>query len=152
MSGFQTSPSPRDADMKTNNAIISEMRKDEVAAESAIKRRKLLDHLSRLLPCPDQRQDFAHHMVTEPPAALRLNSLMPQSGPLRSYLNSAGMTEPVPWCSDAFVLPDTAARLGHCLEFGLGALYIRQGDHTGGRCLGGVAGRTRSRPRCGSWR
>ena len=54
---------------------------------------------------------------------VRLNPLVPAAPLLRPELERLG--EPVPWCGDAFVMADAQQRLGHCLEFRLGALYIQ---------------------------
>lgn len=54
---------------------------------------------------------------------MRLNPLIPVAPLLRDELALIGQR--VEWCDDAFVLDRPGPRLGHCLEYRLGALYIQ---------------------------
>ena len=83
----------------------------------------LLDHLGRLLPDEKEREAFYNCSQTPPPASLRLNPLQPLSQTLRPRLLQLG--EPVPWCEDAFVMPESEKGLGQMLEHAMGALYVQ---------------------------
>lgn len=83
----------------------------------------LLDYLEQLLPDASHRQAFRRCLLTSPPTSLRLNPLVAQSQLLRPFLAARG--DPVPWCPDAFSLQEAESRLGHTLEFALGAFYLQ---------------------------
>ena len=83
----------------------------------------LLEHLGRLLPDEKQRQAFYSCSQTQPPASLRLNPLQAQSQTLEPLLRQLG--EPVPWCEDAFGMPESEKGLGQMLEHAMGALYVQ---------------------------
>ncbi|MEW6751514.1 MAG: NOL1/NOP2/sun family putative RNA methylase [Candidatus Latescibacterota bacterium] len=100
-----------------NNGTLRDGRKDEPVLNG------LLDHLSRLLPDGTSEGAFRACMRTAQPATVRLNPLVAASCSLLPLLRQRG--RPVPWCPDAFSLPDPESRLGHTLEFGLGAIYIQ---------------------------
>lgn len=83
----------------------------------------LLEHLSRLLPEQNERQAFYACSQTPPPASLRLNPLQFQFQSLRPHLRQLG--HPVPWCEDAFALPESEKGLGQMLEHAMGAFYVQ---------------------------
>ncbi|MFH1570110.1 MAG: hypothetical protein ABIL09_19110, partial [Gemmatimonadota bacterium] len=83
----------------------------------------LLRHQARLLSDPADEAAFRRHILARPAPCARLNRLVPQAELVRPALRALG--EAVPWCADAFVLHEAEQRLGHCLEFRLGALYIQ---------------------------
>ena len=86
------------------------------------KARGLLEHLEKLLPM-EQREPFHASSLTPPPDSLRLNSILAPPESLKATLSRVG--EPVPWCPEAFALPEPGFRLGNSLEYLLGALYIQ---------------------------
>ena len=83
----------------------------------------LLGHLEHLLPDPAQRRAFRCASLTPPPPSVRLNPLIPQPAALRAALQAQGRQ--VPWCEQAFILPDSAPGPGSTLEYAVGALYIQ---------------------------
>jgi len=83
----------------------------------------LLAHQARLLPDAAAADDFRDCILAEPDPCVRLNTLMPLAPALRPELARLGA--PVGWCGDACVLAESASRLGHCLEYRLGCLYIQ---------------------------
>ena len=105
-----------------NKDTTPRMRK-ETSQEDAARLKALLDHLGQLLPDDEQRRAFYSCSHIPPPASLRLNPLVPQSQFLRPILIALG--EQVSWCPEAFVLPESESRLGHTLEYALGAFYIQ---------------------------
>lgn len=105
-----------------NKDTTPKMRK-ETSRKEAARLEALLDHLGQLLPDDKQRRAFRACSNIPPPTALRLNPLVPQSQFLRPILTALG--EQVPWCPQAFVLPESENRLGHTLEYALGAFYIQ---------------------------
>jgi len=99
------------------------LRKEELDEEAQARLEKLLGHLRQLLPDTSQAAAFRRASLTPPPAGLRLNPLIPQSASLRPILQQCG--QQVPWCREAFVLPEPEQRLGRTLEHAVGALYIQ---------------------------
>jgi len=97
------------------------MRKEPDPQEERLE--ALLRHLEQLLPDPGQRRAFRQCALTPPPASLRLNPLMPGYPALHAVLARRG--EPVSWCPQGFVLPESESRLGHTLEYALGTFYIQ---------------------------
>lgn len=84
----------------------------------------LLGHLGRLLPDPRRADDFRRAMVAPPTTDVRVNRLLPRADAVAAALRT--VAEPVPWCADAFALPAAlGARIGHCLEYRLGAVYVQ---------------------------
>ncbi len=83
----------------------------------------LLTHLEQLLPAPGQSAAFRHAMLAPPSPCLRLNPLVRAAENLHDFL--AGHSNPVPWCTDAFTLPNYPKPLGLALEHLLGAFYIQ---------------------------
>ncbi len=109
-----------------NNATYPEIRKAEfepVALPHEERREQLLRHLERLLPEATQAGAFREGMMTEPAAAIRLNTLMPAFGKLGDLLRRCATA--VPWCRDAFVLAETERQCGSTLEHALGAVYMQ---------------------------
>ena len=93
------------------------------AIDSSGDRLEALRYQARLLPDPTEFPAFRRHMVCRPADSLRLNPLASQAELLRPVLQRSA--EPVTWCPDAFVLSEPRPRLGHCLEYALGAVYIQ---------------------------
>lgn len=103
------------------------MNKDRNAASrkafDPAKLQVLLEHLGSLLPDEKERQAFYHCSQGPPPSSLRLNSLQHQSQTLLPHLRQVG--ESVPWCEDAFVMPESEKGLGQMFEHAMGAYYIQ---------------------------
>ena len=99
------------------------LRKEGLDGVALARLDKLLGHLRQLLPDPAQAAAFRRASLTPPPAGLRLNPLIPQSATLRPILQERGRQ--VPWCREAFVLPEPEQRIGRTLEHAVGALYIQ---------------------------
>ena len=103
-----------------NFATGPERRKEPPSGEV---RSALLQHLSRLLPDPGERDAFLDHMSFPAPPSVRVNPLMPQAPRLRRACAAIGRG--VPWSPDVFALDGSEDRLGTALEHLLGGLYIQ---------------------------
>ncbi len=103
-----------------NYATGLERRKEP--ASGAV-RAALLEHLSRLLADPGERDAFVDHMSFPAPPSVRVNPLMPQAPRLRQACAATGRG--VPWSPDVFALDGMEARLGTALEHLLGGCYIQ---------------------------
>jgi NOL1/NOP2/sun family putative RNA methylase len=109
--------------MAMNNATGPRRRKEPDPEQIRVRLEALLSHQEQLLADPAERRALRRVSVTPLPAALRLNRLVPQADSLRPVLARLG--QPVPWCSDAFTLTQPELRLGHTLEYALGAFYLQ---------------------------
>ena len=85
-----------------NKDTTPETRKER--KPKAEKLEALLEHLGSLLPDDAQRRAFRACSTTPPPAALRLNGLIPVSRSLLPPL--AVMGKPAPWCPESFALQE----------------------------------------------
>ncbi|MBI2503711.1 MAG: NOL1/NOP2/sun family putative RNA methylase [Candidatus Latescibacteria bacterium] len=99
------------------------MRKETPTPAAEVRLEALLSHLEQLLGDAGQRAEFRRAALELPPPTLRLNALRPQPASLLHWLQERG--EAVPWCDRAFVLSDSALRLGRTLEHALGAFYLQ---------------------------
>ncbi len=109
--------------MGLNNESHSGRRKDPDPVFLARQLDLLLAHAERLLADPAERTQFRRTAVTPQPWALRLNPLSAAAGRLRPLLAQRGRA--VPWSAEAFTLAGPDPRLGHTLEYALGAYYIQ---------------------------
>lgn len=98
------------------------MRKEDLTTAEETRLEALLVHLEQLLPEVEQLA-FRRAARELPPPTLRLNPLRPQPGALRDWLQERA--EPVPWCPQGYVLPDSEQHLGRTLEHALGAFYLQ---------------------------
>jgi NOL1/NOP2/sun family putative RNA methylase len=109
--------------MGLNNESHSGRRKDPDPVFLAAQLELLLAHSERLLADPAERVQFRRIAVTPQPWALRLNPLSAAAARLRPLLAQRGRA--MPWSAETFALVGPDPRLGHTLEYALGAYYVQ---------------------------